>query len=80
MLVGATAETLSERTGHSDLAFTMSGDYPSEGAAIRAVAARLGIGSAETLCTWIRQAEVDAGEAAARSPLPQPKEGSDLHK
>ena len=40
-----------------------AGDYPSEFAAIKAVAARLGIGSAETLRKWVRQAEVDAGEA-----------------
>jgi len=39
-------------------------DYPSEFAAIKAVAARLGIGTAETLRKWVRQAEVDAGEAA----------------
>jgi len=40
-----------------------SGDYPSEWAAIGAVAQRLGIGSAETLRKWLRQAEVDDGEA-----------------
>jgi transposase len=36
-------------------------DYPSEWAAIGAVAQRLGIGSSETLRKWIRQAEVDGG-------------------
>jgi len=36
-------------------------DYDSEFAAIEAVAARLGIGSAETLRRWVRRAEVDAG-------------------
>jgi transposase len=36
-------------------------DYPSEWAAIGAVAAKLGIGSSETLRKWIRQAEVDGG-------------------
>jgi transposase len=41
-----------------------SGDYPSEWAAIGAVAQRLGIGSAETLRKWLRQAEVDDGTAA----------------
>ena len=37
-------------------------DYDSEYAAIKAVAARLGINS-ETLRRWVRQAEVDAGQA-----------------
>lgn len=36
-------------------------DYPSDWPAICAVAQRLGIGSAETLRKWVRQAEVDAG-------------------
>ena len=36
-------------------------DYDSEWAAIKAVAARLGM-TAETLRKWIRQAEIDAGE------------------
>ena len=38
------------------------GDYDSEFAAIRAVAARLGM-STEALRRWVRQAEVDAGQA-----------------
>jgi transposase len=38
-----------------------SGDYPSEWAAIGAVAQRLGIGSSETLRRWLGQAEVDEG-------------------
>ncbi|WP_344166086.1 IS3 family transposase, partial [Kribbella yunnanensis] len=37
-------------------------DYPSEFAAIKAVAARLGM-TAETLRRWVRQAEIDAGQA-----------------
>jgi transposase len=37
------------------------GGYPSQWAAIGAVAARLGIGSAETLRKWVRRAEIDAG-------------------
>ncbi len=36
-------------------------DYPSEWAAISAVAGRLGM-SAETLRKWIRQIQVDAGD------------------
>ncbi len=36
--------------------------YPSQWAAITAVAGMLGIGTAETLRTWIRRAEVDAGQ------------------
>jgi len=35
--------------------------YPSQWAAITAVAGMLGIGTPETLRTWIRRAEVDAG-------------------
>ena len=37
-------------------------DYPSDWPAIVAVASRRGIGSAETLRKWVRQAEVDAGQ------------------
>ena len=36
-------------------------DYPSDWPAICAVAAKLGIGSAETLRDWVGQAEVDEG-------------------
>jgi transposase len=41
-------------------------DYGSEWAAMRAIAGRLGM-SAETLRKWVRQSEVDAGEAAGIS-------------
>jgi transposase len=36
--------------------------YPTEWAALKAVAAKLGIGAAETVRTWVRKAEVDAGQ------------------
>jgi transposase-like protein len=36
--------------------------YKSQWAAIEAVAAKLGIGCAETLRVWVRQAEVDTGQ------------------
>jgi transposase len=39
-------------------------DYPSDWPAIVVVAKRLGIGSAETLRKWVRQAEVDGGTRA----------------
>ncbi len=41
-------------------------DYDSEWAAMSAISGRLGM-SAETLRKWVRQAEVDAGEAAGVS-------------
>lgn len=37
-------------------------NYPTEWAAMKAVAAKLGIGAAETVRTWVREAEVDAGQ------------------
>jgi transposase len=37
-------------------------EYPSDWPAICAVAQKLGIGTAETLRKWVRQAEVDAGQ------------------
>jgi transposase len=36
-------------------------EYPSDWPAICAVAEKLGIGTAETLRKWVRQAEIDAG-------------------
>lgn len=37
-------------------------DYPSRWAAICEVAGKLGIGSPETVRTWVRRAEVDQGD------------------
>ena len=37
-------------------------DYPSQWAAITAVAQKLGIGAAETLRKWVRRAEIDDGQ------------------
>src|SRR4051794_28356931 len=36
-------------------------DYPTEWAAINAVAAKLGTGTAETLRKWVRQTQIDDG-------------------
>jgi len=39
-------------------------DYGSEFEAIRSIAAKLGIGSAETLRKWVRRSEIDGGVRA----------------
>jgi transposase len=41
--------------------------YPTEWAAITAVAEKLGIGTAETLRTWVRRAEADERPAGSNS-------------
>jgi transposase len=51
-------------------------EYPSEWAAIAAVAKKLGIGSAETLRKWVRQAEVDSGSRPGVTSL----ESADVRK
>ena len=38
------------------------GEYETEYAAIRSVAAKLGVSTAETLRKWVRQAKVDGGQ------------------
>jgi transposase len=38
------------------------GQYETEYEAIRSIAAKLGIGSAESLRKWVRQAEIDGGQ------------------
>jgi len=42
-------------------------DHPSQWAAIEAVAAEMGIGTAETLRKWLRRAEIDGGRRAGVS-------------
>jgi transposase len=53
-------------------------DYETEWAAIRAVSSRLGM-SAETLRKWVRQAEVDDGQAAGMT-TPESQELRELRK
>ncbi|SEE48343.1 transposase [Jiangella alba] len=43
------------------------GQFSSEFEAIRTIAGKLGIGSAETLRKWVRQAEVDGGSRPGRT-------------
>ena len=42
-------------------------DYPHESAAIKSVAGKLGITSAESLRKWVRQAEIDGGSRAGKT-------------
>ena len=57
--------------------------YPSQWAAITAVAGMLGIGAAETLRTWIRRAEFDTGVrpgvTSQTSPYPGQREKGCRH-
>jgi transposase len=43
------------------LVIEVRGDHPSESAAIKSVASKLGIASPEQLRKWLRQAEIDGG-------------------
>lgn len=43
------------------------GDYPSEFEAIRTIATKLGIGSAETVRKWVRRAQVDQGQRPGKT-------------
>jgi transposase len=49
------------------LVFESKEDSPSEFEAIRSIAAKLGIGSSETLRKWVRRAEVDGGTRPGRT-------------
>ena len=44
------------------MVFEVTPNYDSQWAAINAVAQKLGVGTAETVRKWVRQAEVDAGK------------------
>ena len=50
--------------------------HDSEWAAITSVAAKLGVGTAETVRKWVRQAEIDAGARAGVSS----QDGAELRK
>ena len=43
------------------MVFEVTPNYDSQWAAINAVAQKLGVGTAETVRKWVRQAEIDAG-------------------
>jgi transposase len=47
-------------------------NYESDWAAITPVAQKLGIGTAATLCKWVRQAQVDTGQRAGVSTTSRP--------
>ena len=49
------------------MVFESKDDFASEFEAIRTIAAKLGIGSTETLRKWVRRAEVDGGTRPGRT-------------
>jgi transposase len=49
------------------MVFESKDEFPSEFEAIRTIAAKLGIGSTETLRKWVRRAEVDGGTRPGRT-------------
>ena len=55
-------------------------DYDSQWAAIGVVAQKLGIGTAETVRKWVRQAEVDAGQCAGRTSEESARVEEDDHR
>lgn len=49
------------------LVIEVRGDHPSESAAIKSVASKLGISSPEQLRKWLRQAEIDGGKRPGKT-------------
>jgi transposase len=49
------------------LVIEVRGDHPSESAAIKSVAGKLGISSPEQLRKWLRQAEIDSGKRPGKT-------------
>lgn len=60
-------QELRERAVRAVTQSVEQGEYPILFEAIRTIAGKLGIGSAETLRKWIRQAEVDGGTRAGKT-------------
>src|SRR5512144_2048793 len=60
-MVGASRVSLEQRARAVRLVGEVRSGYPSEWAAIEAVAGKIGV-SAETLRTWVRQAQIDGGQ------------------
>jgi transposase len=58
---------LRERAVRTVTESVAQGEYPSEFEAIRTIAARLGIGSPETLRKWVRRAEIDGGSRPGKT-------------
>jgi transposase len=54
------------------MVFEVTPNYDSQWAAINAVAQKLGVGTAETVRKWVRQAEVDAGQRPGSSSSEEP--------
>src|ERR1700739_389567 len=61
-MAGRTPSPPGVKGGGGGVGGGVRGSYGNEYAAIKAVAARLGIGSPETVRKWLRRAQVDAGE------------------
>lgn len=76
MVAGAKSYPPEMRARAVGMVAEVRADYSSEWAAIEVVAAKLGIGTAETLRKWVRRAEIDAGTR----PGVTSQESADLRK